>query len=105
VGSGLDGVAHCATKGGVLAMTRALATAGAPHGIRANSISPGPIATPGTKAMFDIPGVLEAMTEQLLIKRPGEPEEVVEAALWLASDAASFVTGIDIRVDGGMTAA
>jgi meso-butanediol dehydrogenase/(S,S)-butanediol dehydrogenase/diacetyl reductase len=104
VGSGLDGVAHCATKGGVLAMTRALASAGAPHGIRVNSISPGPIATPGTQAMFDVPGVLEAMTQQLLIKRAGLPEEIAEAALWLASDAASYVTGTDLCVDGGMTA-
>jgi meso-butanediol dehydrogenase/(S,S)-butanediol dehydrogenase/diacetyl reductase len=103
-GSGLDGVAHCATKGGVLAMTRALASAGSPHGIRVNSISPGPIATPGTQAMFDVPGVLEAMTQQLLIQRAGQPEEVAEAALWLASDAASYVTGADLRVDGGMTA-
>lgn len=103
-GSGLDGVAHCATKGGVLAMTRALASAGAPHGIRVNSVSPGPILTPGTQAMFDVPGVLDAMSQQLLIQRAGQPEEVAEAALWLASDAASYVTGADLRVDGGMSA-
>jgi len=104
VGSGLDGVAHCATKGGVLAITRALASAGAPHGIRVNSISPGPIATPGTQAMFDEPGVLDAMTQHLLIPRAGTADEIAQAALYLAGPASSYVTGADLRVDGGMTA-
>jgi meso-butanediol dehydrogenase/(S,S)-butanediol dehydrogenase/diacetyl reductase len=104
VGSGPDGFAHCATKGGVLALTRALASAGAADGIRVNSISPGPILTPGTEEMFAIDEVREAMISHLLIPRLGEPDDIAGVAVFLASDAASYITGADIRVDGGMTA-
>jgi NAD(P)-dependent dehydrogenase (short-subunit alcohol dehydrogenase family) len=55
--------------------------------------------------MFETPGVLEALTAGLLIKRVGEATDIAEAALYLASNASSYVTGADIRVDGGMTAA
>lgn len=104
VGSGPDGFAHCATKGAVLALTRSLAVAGAPHGIRANSISPGPILTPGTEAIFDDPAVVDGMVARLLVPRLGTAADVVEAAVFLASDESSYVTGADLRVDGGMTA-
>jgi NAD(P)-dependent dehydrogenase (short-subunit alcohol dehydrogenase family) len=104
VGSGPDGFAHSATKGAVLALTRALASAGAEYGIRVNSISPGPILTPGTEELFSLPEVREAMVSHLLIPRLGEPADVADVAVFLASDAASYITGTDIRVDGGMTA-
>ena len=96
--------AHCATKGGVTAMTRQLAVEGAPFGIRAVSISPGAIATPATAFLFDDPAASEQLLAGNLIKRPGEPADVVAMALLLASDEASFITGVDMVVDGGMTA-
>jgi meso-butanediol dehydrogenase/(S,S)-butanediol dehydrogenase/diacetyl reductase len=101
---GSDGFAHSATKGAVLAISRAFASAGAEHGIRCNSISPGVIHTPGTQFLFDIPGAVDAMTARLMVKRAGEPEDIAEAAVFLASDAASYITATDLLVDGGMTA-
>jgi NAD(P)-dependent dehydrogenase (short-subunit alcohol dehydrogenase family) len=102
---GAGAVAHCATKGGVLAMTRQLAAEGAPHGIRANCISPAAIVTGHTQERLDHePGFKEMFLGSLLIKRPGLPADVGHAAVYLASDESSFVTGTDIRVDGGATA-
>lgn len=98
-------VAHCATKGGVLAMTRQLAAEGAPYNIRANCISPALIVTKHTKARLENePGFEEAMLKSFLLKRIGQPLDVGYAAVYLASDEASWVTGTDIRVDGGATA-
>jgi len=105
IGSGLSPMlAHAATKGGVIAMTRQLAIEGAPHGIRAVSISPGAIETPGTAALLADPAVRGALVAQNLIPRVGVPEDVVALALFLASDEASFITGANFVVDGGMTA-
>jgi NAD(P)-dependent dehydrogenase (short-subunit alcohol dehydrogenase family) len=101
---GPGGFAHCATKGGILAVTRALANEGAPHGVRVNSISPGPILSPGTAELFSDPAVVAGMKSTLMIQRLGQPDDIATTALFLASDESSFVTGADIRVDGGMTA-
>lgn len=97
-------VAHAATKGAVLAMTRQLASEGAPHGIRAVSISPGVIETPGTAEHLAVPEIRLALTEQCLIPRPGQPADVVGLAVFLASDEAAYITGTDFVVDGGMLA-
>ncbi|KKD06653.1 SDR family NAD(P)-dependent oxidoreductase [Streptomyces sp. WM6386] len=97
-------LAHAATKGAILAMTRQLAAEGAPHGIRAVSISPGVIETPGTAGQFADPVVLDALRAQLLVPRPGLPKDVVGLAAFLASDEASYITGTDFVVDGGMSA-
>lgn len=100
----LPGLAHSAAKGAVLAMTRQLAMEGAPHGIRVNSISPGLISTNQTREFLKDPQWSEPMLNKIMLGRLGEPEEVAAAALFLASTESSFVTGTDIRVDGGTTA-
>jgi NAD(P)-dependent dehydrogenase (short-subunit alcohol dehydrogenase family) len=97
-------VAHCAAKGGVLAMTRQLAAEGGRHGVRVNSISPGPIDSPVTAEMFSDPATREDIIKRMLIKRVGSPEDIAYAALFLASDEAAWITGIDLGVDGGMMA-
>jgi NAD(P)-dependent dehydrogenase (short-subunit alcohol dehydrogenase family) len=102
--TGSPALAHCAGKGGVLAMTRQLALEGAPHGIRANSISPGLVITGATKPVLDnVPGFEAQVLSQMMMKRLGQPEDVAWCPTYLASDEASWVTGSDIRVDGGAT--
>lgn len=96
--------AHAAAKGAVVAMTRQLAVEGAPLGIRAVSISPGFVATPGTRPFLDNPQVRRTLLDGVLMDRPGEPEEVVALALFVASGEASFLTGSDIVIDGGLLA-
>ena len=96
---------HCAAKGGVLALTRAFAADGAKHGIRAVSLSPGPIKTPGAiRDYFHIPGAEEAVIDQLLTDRVGTSEDIAGLAAFVASDEAAFMTGVDVLMDGGMTA-
>jgi meso-butanediol dehydrogenase / (S,S)-butanediol dehydrogenase / diacetyl reductase len=97
-------VAHMATKGGVIAMTRQLAAEGGPVGIRAFSISPGTIVTPGTADVLAVPEVRDALVAQSLIPRLGMPADVISLAVFLASDEAGYITGADFVVDGGLTA-
>jgi NAD(P)-dependent dehydrogenase (short-subunit alcohol dehydrogenase family) len=102
---GSPALTHVAGKGGVLAMTRQLAMEGAPHGIRANSISPGFILTAATAAHLDAdPGFREKVFAKNMIKRLGTPADVAHCATWLASDEAGYVTGADIAIDAGATA-
>jgi NAD(P)-dependent dehydrogenase (short-subunit alcohol dehydrogenase family) len=96
--------AHGAAKGGVLALTRHLAASGAPHGIRANSISPGLIVTPQIAEFFDDPEhPMHAMRAAHPLGRLGEPEDVARVALFLASDDAAYLNAVDIVVDGGQS--
>lgn len=97
-------LAHTAGKGGVLAMTRQLAMEGAPHRIRANSISPGMIVTAATRPVLERPELLAAVKEKLMVDRLGQPEDIAWCAVFLASDESAFVTGADYRVDGGALA-
>lgn len=98
-------LAHCATKGGVLAMTRQLAMEGAKHHIRANTISPGAIVSAHLKERIDHEtGFEEMMIGSLMLDRLGTPEDVGHCAVYLASDESSYVTGADIKVDAGATA-
>ncbi len=101
---GSAALAHCAGKGGVLAMTRQLAMEGGPHGIRANTISPALIVTGATKPVLEQPGFKERVLQKTMIKRLGQPEDIAWCATYLASDEASWVTGTDFRIDGGSTA-
>jgi NAD(P)-dependent dehydrogenase (short-subunit alcohol dehydrogenase family) len=97
-------LAHCAGKGGVLAMTRQLAMEGGPHRIRANTISPGMIVTGATRPVLERPELKAAVLEKKMIARLGQPEDVAWGALYLASDESSWVTGTDLSIDGGATA-
>lgn len=105
---------YSAQKFAVVGMVMSLAQRFAPDGIRVNAVCPGPTRTPMLPTFFATPGETltpEALDERmstflaasLPLGRPGEPQEIAEAALWLASDASSFVTGIALPVDGGFT--
>ena len=96
--------AHSAAKGAVVSFTRQLAVEGAPLGIRAVSISPGFVRTPGTAAFVENPATRKIILDGDLQDRPGEPEEVVSLALYVASDEAGFMTGSDLVIDGGLLA-
>jgi NAD(P)-dependent dehydrogenase (short-subunit alcohol dehydrogenase family) len=98
----LPSLAHTTNKAGVIGMTRQLAMEGRDHGIRANSISPGLIESNATRAQLADPEWASVMLGKTLLGRLGRPEEVASVALFLASDASSYVTGVDIVVDGGM---
>lgn len=93
---------YAATKGGVVSLTRTWAKEFARKGakVRVNAIAPGFIRTPMTEKVPE--KILDAMVSKTLLGRMGEPEDIANAALWLASDAASFVTAQVISVDGGL---
>ncbi|MFV0644353.1 MAG: SDR family NAD(P)-dependent oxidoreductase [Sphingomonadaceae bacterium] len=102
---GSPALAHCAGKGGVLAMTRQLAMEGAPHNIRANTIAPGFILTAATERHMEAdPGFRQKVLEKNMVKLLGEPKDIAYCATWLASDEARYVTGADFAVDAGATA-
>ena len=98
------GAVYSAAKGGVIAFTKSVARENARYGITANAIAPGPIRTPMLEQAVAQGGdkLLEAMTGATLLRRLGEPEEVAAAALFLASDQASYITGETLGVSGGM---
>lgn len=101
---GSPALAHCAGKGGVLAMTRQLALEGAPHNIRANTISPGLIVTDATRPVLEQPGFTENVLAKAMLKRLGQPDDIAWCATYLASDESSWVTAADMSIDGGATA-
>jgi NAD(P)-dependent dehydrogenase (short-subunit alcohol dehydrogenase family) len=101
-GGSVAGIAHSASKWGVRGMTHVMAAEGAARGIRAISVSPGVIETPGSSAQLSQPGVTEALMERSLIKRLGQPDDIAAFVAFLASPEASFASGADFRVDGGL---
>jgi NAD(P)-dependent dehydrogenase (short-subunit alcohol dehydrogenase family) len=105
MGAATAQLAYTASKGAVLSMTRELAVEYARQGIRANSICPGPIETPLLEELLADPIRRQRRLVHIPMGRFGRPEEIAKAALFLASDDASFVTGSALVVDGGITAA
>ena len=99
-----DMPAYVASKHGIVGLTRAAALEYAEQGIRVNAVCPGYIRTPMTKARLDDPEGAARMLAREPIGRVGEPEEVAETVVWLCSEAASFVTGHALAVDGGWVA-
>jgi NAD(P)-dependent dehydrogenase (short-subunit alcohol dehydrogenase family) len=95
--------AYSAAKGGVIALTKAMAQDFGKQGVRVNCISPGPIDTPATAQLQRDPNWLDFQINRLLVGRLGRPEDVAYAVLYLASDESSFVTGTNLVVDGGAT--
>jgi NAD(P)-dependent dehydrogenase (short-subunit alcohol dehydrogenase family) len=96
--------AYSATKGAVTALTRGLAVEYAPFGIRVNALCPGFIHTALTARALRNPAIEKALVNSTALKRLGQPDEIAKAALFLASDDASYVTGAELAVDGGMSA-
>jgi len=102
IGSGLDPYLH--SKGGVAQLTRDMAVHFARDGVRVNALCPGFVYTPLTRKLTDDPESLQFLVDRHPMGRLGQPTEIAAAALFLASDDASFITGACLPVDGGYTA-
>lgn len=103
-----DRAAYSASKGAIIALTKQIAVQWADHGIRCNSVCPGTVDSPWVGRLLDEADDPAAQREQLIARQPmgrlGTPSEVAAAAVYLASDAAAFITGTDLIIDGGLTA-
>src|SRR5919198_5401147 len=97
-------VAYCATKGALITMAKAMATDHAAQKIRVNTLSPGAVETERMLRFGTMEKAREALGPKHLLNRLGQPAEIAQAALFLASDAASFMTGANLLVDGGYNA-
>ena len=95
--------AYCASKGGVKMLTRNLSIELAPFGITINSIAPGAIETPINTKLLNDPAKLNALLENIPLKRLGKPEDVASMAVFLASNESDYATGTTFFVDGGLT--
>ena len=105
MGAATPQVAYTASKGAVLAMTRELAVIHARQNIRVNALCPGPLKTELLMAFLNTDAKKQRRLVHIPMGRFGEAEEIAKAALFLASDDSSYVTGTDFLVDGGITAA
>lgn len=96
-------VNYAASKGGVMLMMKSIAQEVAPYRIRVNSIGPGAVRTPINMEAWDTPEAYHDLLKLIPYKRIGEPEDIGQAAVWLASDHSDYVHGVTLFVDGGMT--
>jgi NAD(P)-dependent dehydrogenase (short-subunit alcohol dehydrogenase family) len=105
MGAAVPQIAYTASKGGVLAMTREIAVEFARKNIRANSLCPGPVETPLLAELLADPARRNRRLVHIPAGRFAKPEEMANAALFLASDESSYVNGTSFLVDGGITGA
>ncbi len=105
MGAATAQIAYTASKGGVLAMTREIAVEYGRQGIRANSLCPGPVSTPMLEELMSDPARKARRVVHIPMGRLGQAEELAKAALFLASDDSSYMTGAQLVIDGGITAA
>ena len=98
-------IAYAASKGGVVQLTKSLATAWAQHGINVNAILPGWIETDMTAPINDQPDMMQQIVSRTPFGRMGRIDEMAGAAVFLASPASDFVTGVSLPVDGGYSVA
>jgi glucose 1-dehydrogenase len=96
-------VNYAASKGGVMMMMKSIAQEVAPFRIRCLSICPGAIRTPINTSAWNTPEAYKSLMKLIPYKRIGEPEDIAQAAVWLASDYADYITGTNLYIDGGMT--
>jgi NAD(P)-dependent dehydrogenase (short-subunit alcohol dehydrogenase family) len=97
--------AYCATKGALVQLAKAMAAELAPQGVRVNTLSPGAVETRRLEFRYgDLEQARAAIGAKHLLNRLGQPDEIAAAAVFLASDASSFMTGADLLVDGGYNA-
>lgn len=96
-----DSAAYAASKAGVLGLTRQMAVAWGPRGVRANSVSPGMIRTPMSDGFYRDSRIAEARNKAVPLGRVGAPDDIADVVAFLCSDAARYVNGQDLIVDGG----
>jgi glucose 1-dehydrogenase len=94
---------YAASKGGVMLLMKSIAQELAPYRIRVNSLAPGAIRTPINTSAWSTPEAYRELMTLVPYKRIGEPDDIAQGAVWLASDAADYVTGATLFIDGGMT--
>lgn len=93
--------AYSVSKAGIIMLSRQIAIEWGKDGVRSNVVSPGMVETPMSKGFYDTPGIRERRSSVVPMNRIGQPPDMADAALFLASDRASYITGEDILIDGG----
>jgi meso-butanediol dehydrogenase / (S,S)-butanediol dehydrogenase / diacetyl reductase len=94
------GSAYCAAKAGVAMLSQCGALELGEHGIRVSAVSPGLTVTPLVQPLLDVPAALQAYLDRIPLGRPAQPEDIAASALFLASDEASYISGVNLFVDG-----